>query len=130
MTEDNRNLIREWYAVQDPEVRAEFDATLLILGAISDWQDPGVEEFKALSKKHAGLGEIRFYVDTMAVGARRPHRRRFRPVGIWPPIDREFILLIGCEKSGRSYIPHDAFDTALQHRDDLRAGKGTTIEHL
>src|SRR6266849_5914645 len=97
ITEDGRNLVHDWYVIQDPAVRAQFDATLFILGALQEWE--GVEEFKPLTNKHLGLGEIRFHVDETTPGAKRPHRRRFRPVGIWPKLkDGEFILILGCEK--------------------------------
>jgi hypothetical protein len=130
ITEDDENLIADWYKVQDDEVRAEFDATLLILGALDDWTGSYTEEFKPLTDKHMGLGEIRFSVDALAPGAKRPHKRRFRPVGIWPPVgDHEFILILGCEKSGRTFMPHGAFDTALRYKVLFDQGKGTTREH-
>jgi hypothetical protein len=131
ITEGGENLINDWYTVQDPEVQAQFDATLLILSATENWEDERVEEFKPLERQHAGLGEIIFHINAIAPGARRPHRRRFRPVGIWPTtVYREFILLLGCEKRGRQYIPHDAFGMALTHKAALEEGKGTTREHV
>jgi hypothetical protein len=131
VTEDNQNLVAEWYVLQDPEVQAQFDATLLILGATNDWEHEDVEEFKALTKDHVGLGEIRFHVNALAPGAKRPHRRRFRPVGIWPPANaHEFVLILGCEKRGKTFIPHDAFGAALRYRALLEKGKGTTRERI
>ena len=131
ITEDGQNLVEDWYIVQDPAVQAQFDATLLILSAVDDWEDEDVEEFKPLTHKHIGLGEVRFYLDAFAPGAKKPHRRRFRPVGIWPPaVDREFVLILGCEKSGRTFIPHDAFGVALSHKALLEQGRGTTNERI
>ena len=131
VTEDDENLMAAWYAAQDPEVQAEFDATLLILRATDDWENEDVEHFKPLVKNHVGLGEIRFYVEGLAPGATRPHRRRFRPVGIWPPTtDHEFVLILGCEKSGRTYIPHAAFELALHHKAVLDQGRGTVRERI
>ena len=131
VTADGQHLIEEWYQAQDPEVQAQFDVTLLILRATDDWEHEDVEEFKPLTKKHRGLGEVRFYIDALAPGARKPHRRRFRPVGIWPSvIDREFVLILGCEKSGRSLIPHGAFDTALGHKVQFEQGKGALRERI
>ncbi len=131
ITQEDRNLIGEWYDSQDTKVQAEFDATLLILTAIDDWEDDEVEEFKPLTNKHRGLGEVRFYVDSLAPGAKRPHRRRFRPVGVWPPsAPREFVLLLGCEKIGRQMVPHDAFGVALKHKTMLENGKGRVREHI
>jgi hypothetical protein len=132
VTEDGRNLIQEWYAEQDAAVQAQFDATLFMLGAFDDWEDPSLLEFRPLSRKHIGLGEVRFHLSTTTAGAKRPHRRRFRPVGIWPVLaEREFILLLGCEKTRMTYKPHGAFDVAAALRAALvDQGKGTTCEHI
>jgi hypothetical protein len=131
VTPENQHLMEDWYQAQEPEVQARFDATLLILGATDDWEHEDVEEFKRLTEKHSGLGEVRFYIDALAPGAKKPHRRRFRPVGIWPSvIDREFILILGCEKSGKSFIPHGAFDTALGHKANFEQGKGYLRERI
>ena len=125
------SVVEQWYIAQDPEVQAEFDATLLILRATEDWEDRSVKEFKTLTRRHAGLGEVVFHINTLAPGAKRPHRRRFRPVGIWPPTaDREFVLILGCEKRGREFIPHDAFGKALVYKAMLEQGRGTTRERL
>jgi hypothetical protein len=131
ITEDGVNLISDWYDAQDPEVQAQFDVALYILGATEDWEQDGVEEwFKPLLRRHAGLGEVRFYIDAKAPGAKKPRRRRFRPAGVWPtPIGREFILILGCEKRGMTYMPHDAFGLALRHKALLEQGRGTTREH-
>jgi len=103
--------MRDWYQRQDVEVQAEFDAALGILKAESDWLD--TKSFKVLVRDHSGLGEIRFKLDG-------PPERRFRPVGIWPPIvDYEFILLVGCEKVRGLYIPEDAFRQSLEYRRRL-----------
>ena len=131
VTADGENLIRTWYERQEDVVRAQFDATLAILRATEDWEAQNVEEFKPLTKAHVGLGEIRFDIEARALGAKRPHKRRFRPVGIWPSVkDREFILILGCEKYGRTFIPHAAFDIAMDLKAKLEAGKGTICEHI
>jgi hypothetical protein len=131
ITEDGHNLIERWYELQDPEVRATFDATLLILAATADWEAEDVEEFKPLANEHRGLGEVRFHVNALAPGAKRPHRRRFRPVGVWPvAVNREFIRVLGCEKSGRTFMPHNAFGKALGYKALLEEGRGTTRERI
>jgi hypothetical protein len=130
ITEDNQDLIADWYALQDDDVQAQFDATLLILSATEDWESEHLEVFKSLKREHAGLGEIRFHVMALAPGAARPHRRRFRPVGIWPAVNREFILILGCEKSGRTFIPHDAFGLAIRHKALLEEGRGMIRERV
>ena len=113
--------IQDWYQVQGEEVQARFDASLATLGATADWMDTW--QFKALTRNHAGLGEIRFKIDGTPI-------RRFRPVGIWPPlVEREFILLLGCEKHRNLYIPADAFTLALEYRRLLEAGIGEIHEY-
>ena len=114
--------IQDWYRVQDVEVKAEFDATLRVLSATEDWTD--TKMFQALTRSHAGLGEIRFMID-------KPIVRRFRPVGIWPPITgNEFILLLGCEKRMGVYIPPNAFTQALIHKQRWEAGRGEIHDYV
>jgi hypothetical protein len=130
VTEDNHNLIAEWYLQQDPGVQAEFDVTIGILRATDEWDRPDVREFKVLTGRNVGLGEIRFHVLATAPGSKNPFRRRFRPVGIWPvTTPYEFTLILGCEKRRATYTPHAAFDLALKHKANLEQGRGTTIEH-
>jgi hypothetical protein len=116
--------IQDWYAEQDETVQARFDATLATLAATVDWTD--TKQFKVLSRGHVGLGEVRFKIEEKG----RPVRR-FRPVGIWPPLaHREFILLVGCEKTKRLYLPPNAFALALELKAQLEAGIGEIHEYL
>ena len=101
-TADGKNLIQQWYSEQDEAVQAVFDETLLTLRAVDDWADPDVKEFKELTREHRGLGEIRFDIPAVDPNTKNPFKRGFRPVGIWRPDRREFIFLLGCEKSGRT----------------------------
>jgi hypothetical protein len=115
--------IRNWYRNQDVRVQAEFDATLAILEATVDWSD--TKAFKALKRNHVGLGEIRFMLE-------RPEVRRFRPVGIWPPIvEQEFILLLGCEKGQHGVlIPPNAFTVALDYKRRWEQGEGEVHDYI
>jgi len=91
--EPNVNPIRDWYDEQEDEVRAEFDIALLILSSNEDWT--GIPEFRTLKGKNAGLYEI-------VVDVRLPYekkQRHFRPIGIWRPDSRDFILLLACQKN-------------------------------
>ena len=135
--EDKKNLISDWYKAQDPEVRAAFDVTvnsLSITRHIEQWE--AAEQAKRLDGQHAGLCEVRFSLEKTKL---RP-LRRFRPVGfisIFPMehargqfSEGEFVFLLGCEKSGRIYIPNNAFDIALDlQRLYLHEGKGSIYEH-
>jgi hypothetical protein len=114
--------IQRWYAIQDVEVQAAFDAALTTLSATADWSD--TSQFKELTGTHAGLGEIRFKLEG-------PPIRRFRPVGIWPPIiEGEFILLLGSEKNRNVYIPRDAFTLTLEYKRRWERGEGEIHDYV
>lgn len=104
-------------------VQAEFDAALGTLTAIVDWTD--TKSFGVLKRDHVGLGEIRFMLEG-------PEKRRFRPVGIWPPIvEGEFILLVGCEKERNGVlIPENAFTLALEYKRRFEAGEGRIDDYI
>jgi hypothetical protein len=128
-TEDHRCPIRDWYGAQDPAVQAAFDVVVLILRDTEDWTASDVEEFKRLEEPHVGLSEIRFQVDVPRRGNRNPYKRHFRPAGLYRPEERDFVFLVGCEKSGRIYTPADAFDQALRYKTQFESGLGVTDDH-
>lgn len=115
--------IQDWYRGQDVKVKADFDAALTTLKGTADWLDTW--QFKVLKRRHIGLGEIRFKLQ-------KPVLRRFRPVGIWPPlIAREFVLLIGCEKESNGiFIPPDAFTLALDYMRRWEQGEGAVHDYV
>jgi hypothetical protein len=130
ITADGVNLIQDWYSAQDEDVQLQFDVTLDILRAEANWEDPEVGEFKPLTRAHVGLGEIVFHTIIEDATRGKVRKRRFRPVGIWPVARHgEFILILGCEKYGRTLIPHAAFDLALDYKSEFEAGRGTLSEH-
>lgn len=120
--------IRNWYVLQGVPVQAAFDSAMGILAATEDWTD--TKTFEVLKRQHAGLGEIRFGVEELRRGEKQ--WRRFRPVGIWPPrVEREFILLLGCEKESHGvYIPPNAFDLALDYRQRFLDGRGRIDDYV
>ncbi len=115
--------IRDWYRQQDVPVQAEFDAALDTLRATVDWAN--TESFRVLKRDHVGLGEMRFSLN-------KPIKRRFRPVGIWPPVtEGEFILLIGCEKARNGLlIPNGAFTLALEYKHRFENGEGRIDDYV
>lgn len=114
--------IGDWYDQQEDEVRAEFDVGLLILSSNEDWTK--IPEFKPLKGKNVGLYEI-------LIDVRLPHekkQRHFRPIGIWRPDSRDFILLFVCEKSGKNYNPPP--EKALEYKAAWEQHKkGKIYEH-
>ena len=116
------NLIEKWYEIQDDSVKAAFDVTLKeILGT----RDLGTStQLVRCVRQHLGLWEVRFEV----IQDRR--KRHFRPVGFWNYGGEEFVLVNGCEKSGRVTIPAGIFDNALDiHCQFFNEGRGTINEH-
>lgn len=129
--EEGSNPIREWYAVQDFEVRAEFDVAVAILAQTEDWLDPSMaSSFRLLTRAETGIGEIVFYVDVPAKGKPKPLRRRFRVFGILRAEHHEFVLLIGSEKKRGLYVPPNAPRLAKKYQLDFEQGKGWTSEHI
>jgi hypothetical protein len=116
------NPIEDWYARQEREIRAEFDIALVILASNEDWAN--VPEFRPLKGKNAGLYEI-------VIDVRLPYERKqrhFRAIGIWQPDSRDFILLIVCEKTGKTYNP--PLETALDYKNRWeRERKGEIYGH-
>ena len=129
VSETNENLTARWYEAQADEVKAEFDVTLSILSQTDDWTEPPIEQFKVLTGRHAGLDEIRFYVDEREAGAARATRHRFRALGVLSRDTRTFVLIAVCEKQGMNTIPPLTFDRALTLRQTLKEGKGSIHEH-
>jgi hypothetical protein len=124
-TKEGLTLIVDWYNGQDIEVQVAFDVVLSILAGTRNWDDPDLYEFKEFKTgKYVGLSEVKFSVDQ---GGKK---RIFRPIGIWRPDSQEFILILGCEKSGRIKIPSDAFDLALRYKAEFEDGKGSVHEHI
>src|SRR5271157_4273762 len=113
-TEDDADPFNQWYALQGEQVQAGFDATISILGEIETWDDPNypVSAFKVLTRnpQHAGLSELIFEA---TIGNRK---RQYRVIGIWRREQRDFIMLTGFEKSGRSTNPPNAFEVAVKLR--------------
>ena len=129
VSETNENLTARWYEAQADEVKAEFDVTLSILSQTDDWTEPPIEQFKVLTGRHAGLDEIRFYVDEREAGAARATRHRFRALGVLSRDTRTFVLIAVCEKRGMNTIPPLTFDRALTLQQALKEGKGSIHEH-
>lgn len=118
-----RNLIRDWRAKQDDRVRAAFDGTIELLESrSSDWSD--IDLIKMLERECAGLWEV-----IIDLKDKKPYRH-IRPIGIWHPEERIFILLGGFEKSGRTRIPDDACSEALKYKAQYLSGRGVIDDHL
>jgi hypothetical protein len=115
--------ITDWYNAQDVEIRAKFDAAVADLEITENWDDPELKSFGVLSRKHAGLAQVKFYV------IRRGKKRHHRAIGRWRRDAREFIFLIGFQKSGRTTIPPNALTEAVRLLGELELQRGEIHEH-
>lgn len=130
-TEDGRCPIREWYESLETAAQVAFDGTLLRLRGVNDWEPRSIREFRHLEREHAGLGEVRFWLDAKHPATGKTFKRRFRAAGILRPEQRDFLLLVGCEKTGGPHISHSAFDVALEYRRLLlEQRRGEIREHI
>lgn len=116
-SEAGNNLIKKWYNELNEDAQADFDATLNNLAGTATWR--GLKEFKMLSGGHAGLGEIRFKTNNV----------QYRSVGFFGPGDREFTLLVGCQKKQNIYNPPSALDLALKRKNLYSQARGSIHEH-
>jgi hypothetical protein len=93
------------------------------LAETEDWDElkPSRRKYKILTRRHAGLCELKFRVDG----------RKFRPIGILHSEIREFVFLGGCEKKGffGTTFPLNAFDEALRLKQAYDEGKGAIRDH-
>lgn len=112
-----------WYGTLGAEVQAEFDVVVDLLERTEDWdaQNKTRRKYKELTRRHAGLCELRFTLEG----------RKFRPIGIRDAAVRQFIFLGGCEKKGffGTTEPPNAFDDALLLKQAYEQGRGTTRAH-
>jgi hypothetical protein len=117
--------IREWRDAQFPEIQAAFEATLGNLAATEDWEDE-VPAFEKLERRpeHNGLTWIRFEVTI------ERRKLQYRGVGRYRKEAREFVLLVGLQKSGRNTIPPGALNDAVRLLRQLEQGRGEIHEHF
>jgi hypothetical protein len=116
---------RDWYAAQLPPVQAAFNAAVGELATLEDWEDE-VPSFEILDRNpgHAGLSWIRFEATIES------QKRQYRAVGRYRRDAREFILLRGLQKSGRTTVPPNAMDDAVRLLRQLEQRRGEIHGHF
>lgn len=117
-----------WYNGQDVTVRAKVHAALVSLSGVESWDEEDVEEFKPLTENDAGLGEV--IVEVIQQAGKKQVKRQIRCLGIWPPDGKEFVLLNGLEKSGRSPNPSNAYSEAHRLRRAYGQGRGAVDDYF
>lgn len=123
ITEGHTCPILDWWAAQDEEVQAAFEILIKALSETEDWEalEPSRRKHKVLTGKHAGMCELMFTVNG---------KGKFRPLGLWRPEQRDFILLGGCKKRRSSTIPPGAFDHAFDLMLKFNDGRGGIRSHV
>lgn len=118
--------IRSWYISQDIKIRSAFDAVLIDLAGVDDWEK--ADEFKALERTELGLGQISFEIEIQEGKQRK--KRQIRVVGVWPPDDpKKFLMIFGFEKAGRgAQVPPNALATAMKYLRQCKQKRGKS-EH-
>jgi hypothetical protein len=132
---ETKNLIDEWYRSEEEKLQAAFDIALNELSRTKEWSE--LKWFKVLTRRHLGLCEIIIDIPgTPIAPGRKPPVTHYRPLGfiLREPeefITGEFVLLLGCKKSGRSSEPPNAFDLALElKRKFQEEGRGRIHAHF
>jgi len=112
------NQIKKWSKKSlTVQSRSDFETMLAILAKQKQWGNP---DFKILSGKNSGMGEIRF---------KSAQGTPIRVVGMKGETGGQYILLIGCSHKGKVYDPPDALDTAIQRKKTLATRTGSICEH-
>lgn len=109
------NLILKWMQKLTVQERSDLDTLLDILSNQKRWQKP---EFRWLSGKQQGLGEIRF---------KSAQKTPLRLIGTKGREPNQFIFLIGCSHKD-NYDPPNALDTAVKNNKKL-ANDASICEH-
>ncbi len=125
ITEDHKCPILDWWGVQEGGVQAAFDVLLKTLIEREDWESvkPSKRQHRVLTGDHAGMCELKFKVEGIG---------KFRPLGLWRPIQRDFIFFGACRKRMKPFstIPPDAFDDAYKLMRRFEDGKGDIRKHV
>jgi len=117
LSDGGRDVIRDWYDEQAPEVQAEFDVALSYLREQppAQWVRPS---FGTLRGKCAGLEEIRF----------KANKIQHRPIGFFGPEGMQFTLLLCATEKDRKFIPPSTCDTAQRRKAIVLNNKGRADE--
>jgi hypothetical protein len=115
--QSGRNRVLKWCDELSTKERAKLDRLIQTLEKLEQWTEP---QFKTLSGKHAGLGELRWGGD---------QNRQLRLLGCRGPQSGQYTLLLGCSHKDRRYTPTDALDTAVAEMKRLKQRIGGTCEH-
>jgi hypothetical protein len=129
VTEDRTVPFVSWFNNQDRPVRAVVQAALIALsGEHGDWEDPEVKQFKALTGNDVGLGEV--IAEIVQQEGPKQRKRQIRCLGIWPADSREFVLLNGLEKFGKSPNPPNAYREAHRLKRQYGQARGTVDDYF
>ena len=127
-TVDGKIPIRHWIKTLPGPALAEFETRVNHLTVTAVWTiDDGA---KPLDREGVGLTELQIDFSEWAPHGRKGKKRRFRPVGLQIPEQRQFLFLAGCEKAGGVYAPADAFVDAVDYWTKWKNGLGKAHDHI
>ena len=116
VSENDRDLIDEWYAELPPKAQAKFDSLL------EHFRDNphhrwGGNYFQPLVG-YESIFEIRFRVLNVL----------YRPLGCFGPRQRDFTFLVGAREQGDRFVPADAPTRAVERRGIIQANEDRAHE--
>jgi len=129
--QEGLNPIREWEVVQDPAVRAAFDAVRDALAQTPDWLDPEVHNlFRMLHRDQRGLGELVFGTRFKRRGAKKFTDRNFRVFAKLRIPEHDCIMFVASEKQRGTYMPADAPQVASEYLSRFERSEGLVDGHI
>ena len=128
ITEELRFPFSDWYSGQPVEVKAQLDFVIGLLRNLDSLTDDE-RRFKVLTGDDVGLSEIRFSVEAPHPTERKKRKKlRVRPLGIYRPEQREFLMLTGAIEWGKGYLPKGVFAEAHRLMRAFGSGRGGSRE--
>lgn len=116
--EGGKSQVQAWYRDQGAEIQAQFDDFLDLLSQLEDIEI----DCTPLTGDYLGLYEI--IIDVEA-----PYGVvNVRPIGVWQPDSRNFIILTCCIKNGDKYNP--PLELAVAYKATWESGKGGTDDRI
>jgi hypothetical protein len=100
--------MRDWYELQNDEVRAEFDLGMDIFRSHKEWSD--ANGVRALTDKYSGLHEIMITFRTEDEDD--DDEQSFGAIGKWKADSNEFVIFNVCDRYSDGYF--QCLDRALE----------------
>ena len=114
------NPIQDWYDDQVEEIAVAFDFALHIVARTEDWKKSEIRPLVVpIEDPYVGLYKILVDVEL----SYQKEKRLIRPIGIWRPDSRDFIILLVSTEHGNDYDPPLIRALELQARWEKKEGE-------